>query len=161
MSLSMMSPDGWLWRATKRKCGWRCRSFWWWRLLSGHAAGDEYVGGPRVCWWCSRFILHLIQCFIPPLQFFFVCLFLIFYVFICLFSQLFPIVDRKAATGDDQDPIAMGRHWLEMNALRAKVKKEVDTRASKGVSIFKPWGDREKDFKNRFIMKCGILRFRK
>ena len=47
-------------------------------------------------------------------------------------------MDRKAATGDDQDPIAMGRHWLEMNALRAKVKKEVDTRASKGVSIFKP-----------------------
>jgi hypothetical protein len=30
------------------------------------------------------------------------------------------------------DPVAMGRHWLAMNALRTKTKKKVDTKASKG-----------------------------
>ena len=33
------------------------------------------------------------------------------------------------------DPIAMGRQWLELQKLRTKVKKTVDTKASKGRKI--------------------------
>ena len=33
------------------------------------------------------------------------------------------------------DPIAMGRQWLELQKLRTKVKRTVDTRASKGRKI--------------------------
>jgi hypothetical protein len=41
-------------------------------------------------------------------------------------------VDRKTRESGTDDPIAMGRHWLEIRKLRAKTKKTVDTKASKG-----------------------------
>lgn len=33
------------------------------------------------------------------------------------------------------DPVAMGRQWLALQKLRSKVKKKVDTKASKGRKI--------------------------
>ena len=40
------------------------------------------------------------------------------------------LIDRKAA--DVTDPVLLGRHWLKIQKLRSKMKKKVDTRASKG-----------------------------
>ena len=36
---------------------------------------------------------------------------------------------------DVSDPTAMGRQWLELQKLRNKAKKKVDTKASKGRKI--------------------------
>jgi len=36
---------------------------------------------------------------------------------------------------ETSDPIAMGRQWLQLQRLRAKAKKKVDTKASKGRKI--------------------------
>jgi hypothetical protein len=41
-------------------------------------------------------------------------------------------VERKSDTTATDDPIAMGRHWLELNKLRPRVRRAVDTKASKG-----------------------------
>jgi protein AATF/BFR2 len=30
------------------------------------------------------------------------------------------------------DPTEMGRHWLEVDKLRSKIKRKIDTKASKG-----------------------------
>ena len=46
------------------------------------------------------------------------------------------IVDRKAANTSEADPIMMGRQWLELNSLRKRDKKKVDTKASKGSNLF-------------------------
>jgi len=40
------------------------------------------------------------------------------------------LIEQKTNRSDD--PIAMSRQWLEFQALRKKIKKTVDTRASKG-----------------------------
>ena len=40
------------------------------------------------------------------------------------------LIERK--TSGVTDPIALGQQWLQLQKLRAKVKKKVDTRASKG-----------------------------
>ena len=40
------------------------------------------------------------------------------------------LIERK--TSDVTDPIALGQQWLQLQKLRAKVKKKVDTKASKG-----------------------------
>jgi protein AATF/BFR2 len=45
------------------------------------------------------------------------------------------LIERKAANTDSSDPVAMGRHWVELNRLRSKVKRKVDTKASKGRKI--------------------------
>lgn len=42
------------------------------------------------------------------------------------------LIERKAAAADASDPVAMGRHWVELSKLRKKVKRKVDTKASKG-----------------------------
>lgn len=42
------------------------------------------------------------------------------------------LIERKTALTHSDDPIAMGRQWLELQKLRTKVKKKVDTKASKG-----------------------------
>jgi protein AATF/BFR2 len=42
------------------------------------------------------------------------------------------LIERKASTADASDPVAMGRHWIELSRLRAKAKRKVDTKASKG-----------------------------
>lgn len=36
---------------------------------------------------------------------------------------------------EGSDPMAMGRQWLELQKLRNKAKKKVDTKASKGRKI--------------------------
>lgn len=41
-------------------------------------------------------------------------------------------VERKADASALSDPLAMSRHWLEINKLRSKSKRKVDTKASKG-----------------------------
>ncbi|KAL5006937.1 hypothetical protein ScPMuIL_015743 [Solemya velum] len=43
------------------------------------------------------------------------------------------LIERK--TSDMNDPVALSRQWLEIQKLRSKVKKKVDTRASKGRKI--------------------------
>ena len=40
------------------------------------------------------------------------------------------LIDRK--TGDVTDPAKLGRHWLQIQKMRSKSKKSVDTKASKG-----------------------------
>ncbi|KAJ8299663.1 hypothetical protein KUTeg_023723 [Tegillarca granosa] len=45
-------------------------------------------------------------------------------------QQLRELIERK--TSDINDPIALSRQWLEIQKMRNKVKKKVDTRASKG-----------------------------
>lgn len=45
------------------------------------------------------------------------------------------LIERKATATDATDPVAMGRHWVELSKLRSKVKRKVDTRASKGRKI--------------------------
>lgn len=45
------------------------------------------------------------------------------------------LIERKASATDSSDPVAMGQHWVELSKLRAKVKRKVDTKASKGRKI--------------------------
>ncbi|OWF50744.1 protein AATF-like [Mizuhopecten yessoensis] len=45
-------------------------------------------------------------------------------------QQLRELIERKAA--DTNNPVALSRHWLEIQKMRKKVKKNVDTKASKG-----------------------------
>ncbi|XP_062570249.1 protein AATF-like [Saccostrea cucullata] len=48
-------------------------------------------------------------------------------------QQLRELIERK--TSDINDPIALSRQWLEIQRLRNKVKRKVETRASKGRKI--------------------------
>ncbi|XP_078081039.1 protein AATF [Mustelus asterias] len=45
------------------------------------------------------------------------------------------LIDRKTTSIDPNDQIAMGRQWLTIQKLRSKIKKKVDTRASKGRKV--------------------------
>ncbi|XP_052064217.1 protein AATF-like [Mytilus californianus] len=45
-------------------------------------------------------------------------------------QQLRELIERK--TADIEDPVAISRQWLEIQKLRNKVKKKIDTKASKG-----------------------------
>ena len=45
------------------------------------------------------------------------------------------LIERKMNYAESADPVAMGRQWLELQKLRSKVKKKVDTKASKGRKI--------------------------
>ncbi|XP_003386173.1 PREDICTED: protein AATF-like [Amphimedon queenslandica] len=42
------------------------------------------------------------------------------------------IQSKTSFTDNDTDQVSMGKKWLEIQSLRAKVKKKVDTKASKG-----------------------------
>ena len=52
-----------------------------------------------------------------------------------LVQLLRELIERKMDTSEGGDPVAMGRQWLQLQKLRAKAKKDVDTRASKGRKI--------------------------
>lgn len=41
-------------------------------------------------------------------------------------------VEKKSSSLSADDPLAMGRQWVELNKHRVKIKKTVDTKASKG-----------------------------
>ncbi|GCB68954.1 protein AATF [Scyliorhinus torazame] len=45
------------------------------------------------------------------------------------------LIERKTTSIDPNDQIAMGRQWLAIQKLRSKIKKKVDTRASKGRKV--------------------------
>ncbi|XP_072909541.1 protein AATF [Hemitrygon akajei] len=45
------------------------------------------------------------------------------------------LIERKTNAVDPNDQIAMGRQWLAIQKLRSKIKRKVDTRASKGRKI--------------------------
>ncbi|XP_051961047.1 protein AATF [Xyrauchen texanus] len=45
------------------------------------------------------------------------------------------LIERKTSASDPNDQVAMGRQWLAIQKLRSKIKKKVDTKASKGRKI--------------------------
>ncbi|KAI7812891.1 protein AATF [Triplophysa rosa] len=45
------------------------------------------------------------------------------------------LIERKTSAVDPNDQVAMGRQWLAIQKLRSKIKKKVDTKASKGRKI--------------------------
>ncbi|XP_028662900.1 protein AATF [Erpetoichthys calabaricus] len=45
------------------------------------------------------------------------------------------LIERKTSAVDPNDQVAMGRQWLAIQRLRSKIKKRVDTKASKGRKV--------------------------
>ncbi|CAI8025289.1 Protein AATF [Geodia barretti] len=45
------------------------------------------------------------------------------------------LIERKMNHAESADPVVMGRQWMALQKLRSKVKKKVDTKASKGRKI--------------------------
>ncbi|XP_010868662.4 protein AATF [Esox lucius] len=45
------------------------------------------------------------------------------------------LIERKTIAADPNDQVAMGRQWLAIQKLRSKIKKRVDTKASKGRKV--------------------------
>nr|XP_033777799.1 protein AATF isoform X2 [Geotrypetes seraphini] len=45
------------------------------------------------------------------------------------------LIERKTSAVDPNDQVAMGRQWLAIQKLRSKLKKKVDTKASKGRKV--------------------------
>ncbi|XP_078539699.1 protein AATF [Lissotriton helveticus] len=45
------------------------------------------------------------------------------------------LIERKTSSMDPNDQVAMGRQWLAIQKLRSKMKKKVDTKASKGRKV--------------------------
>ncbi|TSL34520.1 Protein AATF [Bagarius yarrelli] len=45
------------------------------------------------------------------------------------------LIERKTSAADSNDQVAMGRQWLAIQKLRSKIKKKVDTKASKGRKV--------------------------
>ncbi|KAK9974175.1 hypothetical protein ABG768_022281 [Culter alburnus] len=45
------------------------------------------------------------------------------------------LIERKTSATDANDQVAMGKQWLAIQKLRSKIKKKVDTKASKGRKI--------------------------
>lgn len=45
------------------------------------------------------------------------------------------LIERKTSAADPNDQVAMGRQWLTIQRLRSKIKKRVDTKASKGRKV--------------------------
>ncbi|XP_063810897.1 protein AATF isoform X2 [Pseudophryne corroboree] len=45
------------------------------------------------------------------------------------------LIERKTTSVDPNDQVAMGRQWLAIQKLRSKIKKKVDTKASKGRKV--------------------------
>ncbi|XP_013880130.1 protein AATF [Austrofundulus limnaeus] len=42
------------------------------------------------------------------------------------------LIERRTSAADPNDQVAVGRQWLAIQKLRSKIKKKVDTKASKG-----------------------------
>lgn len=45
------------------------------------------------------------------------------------------LIERKTTSLDPNDQVAMGRQWLAIQKLRSKIKKKIDTKASKGRKV--------------------------
>ncbi|XP_056234138.1 protein AATF [Seriola aureovittata] len=45
------------------------------------------------------------------------------------------LIERKTSAADPNDQVATGRQWLAIQKLRSKIKKKVDTKASKGRKV--------------------------
>ncbi|XP_018412279.1 PREDICTED: protein AATF [Nanorana parkeri] len=45
------------------------------------------------------------------------------------------LIERRTSSVDPNDQVAMGRQWLTIQKLRSKIKKKVDTKASKGRKV--------------------------
>ncbi|KAM4628883.1 protein AATF [Polymixia lowei] len=45
------------------------------------------------------------------------------------------LIERKTSAADPNDQVAMGKQWLAIQKLRSKIKKRVDTKASKGRKV--------------------------
>ncbi|PWA14432.1 hypothetical protein CCH79_00011035 [Gambusia affinis] len=45
------------------------------------------------------------------------------------------LIERKTSTTDPNDQVAVGKQWLAIQKLRSKIKKKVDTKASKGRKV--------------------------
>ncbi|XP_044054524.1 protein AATF [Siniperca chuatsi] len=45
------------------------------------------------------------------------------------------LIERRTSAVDTNDQVAMGRQWLAIQKLRSKIKKKVDTKASKGRKV--------------------------
>nr|XP_057929191.1 protein AATF [Doryrhamphus excisus] len=45
------------------------------------------------------------------------------------------LIERKTSTVDPNNQVAAGRQWLQIQKLRSKMKKKVDTKASKGRKV--------------------------
>ncbi|KAG5843413.1 hypothetical protein ANANG_G00150690 [Anguilla anguilla] len=45
------------------------------------------------------------------------------------------LIERKTSAADPNDQVAMGRQWLAIQKLRSKIKRKVDTKASKGRKV--------------------------
>lgn len=45
------------------------------------------------------------------------------------------LIEHKTSSSDTNDQVAMGRQWLAIQKLRSKIKKKVDTKASKGRKV--------------------------
>jgi len=45
------------------------------------------------------------------------------------------LIERKTSAADPNNQVAMGRQWLAIQKLRSKIKKKVDTKASKGRKV--------------------------
>ncbi|KAF6722053.1 Protein AATF [Oryzias melastigma] len=45
------------------------------------------------------------------------------------------LIERKTSTADSNEQLATGRQWLAIQKLRSKMKRKVDTRASKGRKV--------------------------
>lgn len=45
------------------------------------------------------------------------------------------LIEHKTSSADTNDQVAMGRQWLAIQKLRSKIKKKVDTKASKGRKV--------------------------
>ncbi|XP_042272757.1 protein AATF [Thunnus maccoyii] len=45
------------------------------------------------------------------------------------------LIERKTSAADPNDQVAMGKQWLAIQKLRSKIKKKVDTKASKGRKV--------------------------
>lgn len=51
----------------------------------------------------------------------------------CYHQLLRELIERKSS--DVTDPVQLGRQWLELQKLRSKMKRKIDTRATKGRKI--------------------------
>ena len=60
---------------------------------------------------------------------------ILFFGYIIFLQLLRELIERKMSYTEGSDPTAMGRQWLELQKLRSKAKKKVDTKASKGRKI--------------------------
>uniref|UniRef100_A0A1A7YM08 Neuronal PAS domain protein 3 n=2 Tax=Iconisemion striatum TaxID=60296 RepID=A0A1A7YM08_9TELE len=45
------------------------------------------------------------------------------------------LIERRTSAADPNNQVAMGRQWLAIQKLRSKIKKKVDTKASKGRKV--------------------------